>query len=138
MRVSTRGRYALAASIYLAARYGNEAIPLSEISQSRDISVKYLETIMRTLAIKGIVSGSKGKGGGFILNREPSQITVYDILKVTEKSMVPVECTENTEFCKKTAHCSMISMWKELGLLTKDYLVKITLKDLSDGAKITI
>ena len=83
MRLSTRGRYATRASLYLAMNYGKGPVSLKTISKDQDISVKYLENIMRLLSARGIVVSSKGKGGGFVLAKKPSEINLVDIVKTT-------------------------------------------------------
>lgn len=122
MRVSTRGRYAVRAIIYLAEKYGEGPVPLAEISKNQAISVKYLENIMRTLINSGIVSSTSGKKGGYILAKEPGQVKVLDILRITEGSLSPVACVDNPAVCSRVDGCKARNMWKGLGKAIDDYL----------------
>ena len=94
MIVSTRGRYALRVMLYLAQRSLDNYIPLKDIAAVEDISLKYLEGIMTSLSKAKLVDGAHGKGGGHRLARSPEKYTVGDILRLTERSLTPVDCHE--------------------------------------------
>ena len=76
MMVSTKGRYALRVMVELAARGLEEFVPLKEIAEHQEISEKYLEAIMKSLVKEGLVTGLRGKGGGYRLSKPPAQYTV--------------------------------------------------------------
>ena len=69
MLISTKGRYALRVMIDLAEHQTDGYIPLKEVAQRQDISEKYLETIIRLLVKANILSGLRGKGGGYKIGR---------------------------------------------------------------------
>lgn len=75
MMVSTKGRYALRVMVELAARGLEEFVPLKEIAEHQEISEKYLEAIMKSLVKEGLVTGLRGKGGGYRLSKPPAQYT---------------------------------------------------------------
>lgn len=88
MMVSSRGRYALRVMADLAENEKNGAfIPLKEIAEREELSLKYLESIMTTLSKAGLVEGAHGKGGGYRLKRKPEEYRVSEILKLTEGSL---------------------------------------------------
>ena len=64
-------------------------VQLREIAQRQEISEKYLETIIKTLVRAKLLSGIRGKGGGYKLNRAPEQYTVGEVLRLTEESLAP-------------------------------------------------
>ena len=92
MLVSTKGRYALRVIVDLAEHASEGRIPLRQIADRQGISEKYLENILSTLVRHGILSGLRGKGGGYCLTREPDQFTVGEVLRLTEGSLSPVSC----------------------------------------------
>ena len=94
MIVSTRGRYALRGMLYLARSCGDNYLPLKDIAAAEDISLKYLEGIMSSLSKAKLVDGAHGKGGGYKLAKSPDEYTVGDILRLTERSLTPVDCPE--------------------------------------------
>ena len=102
--ISTKGRYALRILVDMAEHQREEFITLQEVAQRQDISEKYLESIVRELVKGGVVSGQRGKGGGYRLCRPPEQIKVGEILRCTEGSLAPVAClTEGAAPCSRTA-----------------------------------
>lgn len=95
MRISSKGRYALAASIYLAQMYDKEEyIPLVNIAADLNISKIYLEQIFSMLKKNGILNAIKGSQGGYHLALPPQEISVYDILSILESAIF--EPTANT------------------------------------------
>ena len=94
MLVSTKGRYALRVMVDLAEHQAAGRIPLKEIAARQGISEKYLENILATLVRANMLSGMRGKGGGYVLTRPPEQYTVGEILRLTEGSLAPVACLD--------------------------------------------
>ena len=76
MMISTKGRYALRVLIDMAEHQSAGYVPLKEIAQRQEISEKYLESIVKTLVKGGILTGLRGKGGGYRLSRSPDEVTV--------------------------------------------------------------
>ena len=102
MLVSTKGRYALRVIVDLAEHASEGRIPLRQIADRQGISEKYLENILSTLVRHGILSGLRGKGGGYCLTREPDQFTVGEVLRLTEGSLSPVSClSEEHNICER-------------------------------------
>lgn len=132
MLVSTKGRYALRVMVDLADHQANGRTPLKEIAERQGISEKYLENILVTLVRNGVLSGMRGKGGGYRLTKDPDQFTVGDILRLTEGSLAPVACLEGDhKGCDRVAECPTIGMWMKLDDMISGYLDSITIADLS-------
>ncbi len=132
--ISTRGRYALRVMIDLAENKAEGYVPMKEVAQRQEISLKYLERILPVLVKNGLVEGVQGKGGGYRLSRKPEACTVGEILRLTEGDLAPVACLGCTaEPCEKSSTCKTLSMWSEFYRLTNDYFDKITIADLVGG-----
>ena len=132
MLISTKGRYALRVMIDLVEHQGTGYIPLKEIAQRQEISEKYLESIIKLLVKAQLLSGLRGKGGGYKLTRPPEQYTVYSLLLLTEESMAPVACLEErAEPCARAAECRTLELWRGLDQTIRDYLSGVTLADLT-------
>ena len=131
MMISTRGRYALRVMIDLAEHQNEGYIPLKEIAEREEISEKYLESILKVLVKGEILTGLRGKGGGYRMNKPAEQCTVGSILRLTEGSLAPVACADegNTE-CPRRETCPSRPVWQKLDTLINDYLDGITLEDL--------
>lgn len=131
MMISTRGRYALRVMIDLAQQNNDGYVPLKEIAARQEISEKYLESILKMLVKGKILTGLRGKGGGYRLNKAPKEYTVTEILELTEESLAPVSCLENdAEPCSRASECRTLGMWKGLDQLIRNYFDNITLADL--------
>lgn len=135
MLISTKGRYALRVMIDLAEHRAAGRIPLKEIAQRQAISEKYLENILSTLVRAGLLSGMRGKGGGYKLTREPDQYTAGEILRLTEGSLAPVACLDgDCSGCERADRCPTLDMWKHLDGLINGYLDSVTLESLTGGS----
>ena len=134
MMISTKGRYALRIMLDLAARGNDVYTPLREIAERQGISEKYLESIIRSLADSGMVTGLRGKGGGYRLSEPPSAYSVGAILRITEGSLAPVSCLRgDSEECIRAEDCLTLPLWRRLDSVIDDYLGSITLEDLMTG-----
>ena len=131
MLISSRGRYALRVMIDLAEHDDGAYIPMKEVAQRQDISLKYLERILPILVSAKLVEGLHGKGGGYRLTRKPEDYRISEILRLTEGDLAPVACLEcNAEKCKRTAECRTLPMWMELNRRVNEYLGSVTIADL--------
>ena len=131
MMISTRGRYALRVLIDLAEHRNGSYLPLKEIANRQEISLKYMEQVMSLLSQNGLVDTAHGKGGGYQLNRDPADYRVSDILRITEGSLAPVACLEGTNnSCSRAAECRTLPLWEKLNKAISDCLDQVTLADL--------
>lgn len=131
MLISTKGRYALRVMIDLAEHRSDEFISLKGIAERQEISEKYLESIIRMLVKAKILDSLRGKGGGYRLKKAPEQYTVGCILRLTEESLAPVSCLEDTtESCPRAAKCRTLFLWQGLDKVINDYLDSVTIADL--------
>ena len=131
MMISTKGRYALRVMIDLAEHREDGYIPMKEVADRQEISLKYLGRILPVLSKNNLVEGIHGKGGGYRLSRAPEEYTVGEILRLEEGDLAPVACLAcGAEPCNRQAYCKTLSMWKKFYTLTNDYFDGITIADL--------
>ncbi|MDO4281264.1 MAG: Rrf2 family transcriptional regulator [Peptococcaceae bacterium] len=131
MKISTKGRYGLRVMIDLATYGESRHIPLREISQRQNITIKYLEQIMTPLLKGGYVNSFRGNNGGYQLKRPATEITVGEIIRTMEGSLAPVACLEGEEnVCPNKHKCQTLPVWEKLDALIEDYLNNIILQDL--------
>jgi Rrf2 family protein len=128
--VSTKGRYALRMMLDLAENSAGSYIPLKEIAERQNISLKYMEAIMPNLVKAGLVSAIQGKGGGYMLSKNIGEYTVGEVLKASEGSMVPVACLEGGFECPRSSICKTRKVWEKLDLMIDGYLDNLPLSDL--------
>ncbi len=131
MIVSTRGRYAIRVMLDVASHNSDGYVPMKEVADRQNISLKYLEKIMPILVKNNLIEGVHGKGGGYKLTREPKDYRIGDIVRLTEGDLAPVSCLEcNSTPCEKKEECLTIAMWSKLNDLINDFFDDITLEDL--------
>lgn len=129
--ISSKGRYALRMMIFLARQNSEGYVPLKDIAEQQGISKKYLEIIAKDLVRAKLLKGVSGKGGGYMLSRQPEEYSVGEILSVMENSMAVVSCLENgAELCPRAAECDTLPMWSELNQMIHDFLYQKKLSDL--------
>lgn len=136
MNVTSKGRYALRFMIDLAQHRDDGFISLKTISERLTLSMKYLEMIVGHLKKAELVASTRGKEGGYKLNKEPKDYSVGEILRSIEDNLAPVACIKEGEIqCDRSGACMTIPMWKELDDITNAYLDTVSLEDLLTGAK---
>lgn len=136
MNVTSKGRYALRVMIDLAQHPEDGYISLKTIADRQGISMKYLEMIVSSLKRAQLVDSTRGKDGGYRLNRSPEAYTVGDILRCIEDNLAPVSCIKDGSInCENAVGCMTVWMWKELDDITNAYLDTVSLQDLLTGEK---
>lgn len=132
IKLSTKGRYGTRLMLNLALHYndGKEAVVLKNVSKEEDLSIRYLEQIIIPLKIHKLVKSVRGAGGGYTLARDPSRITVCEIIEVLEGSCSLVDCVEDPDNCERITECATHEVWKEASDLLKNYFESKTLQDL--------
>lgn len=138
MKFSTRARYGLRAMVELAINYNpDEPIPLSDIAEKQGISEGYLEQLMTFLRRGGLVRSVRGSQGGYILNREPKEITAGDIVRCLEGPLAPTNCVaeEDPETCERAGFCVTQGLWTRVRDAVIKELDSTTLEDLSQELK---
>lgn len=131
MMISTRGRYALRVLADIAEHKEKKYVPMKEVAERQEISLKYLERILPVLTQNGYLEGVQGKGGGYRLMKEPKDCRVGDILRLTEGDLAPVACLgHDAKPCNRTAQCPTYPMWVEFYQIVNAYFDGKTLEDL--------
>ncbi len=92
MKLSTRSSYGLRAALTLALHHGEAPRPVAKLAEENRIPRRYLEQILNRLRRAGLVTATRGPGGGYGLARESGRITVGDIVRAVEGELEPVLC----------------------------------------------
>ncbi len=133
MKISTKGRYALRMLLDLAEHKDKGFIPLKDVAERQDISKKYLEQIVALLNGPGILKTNRGYQGGYMLAKAPDQLTVGEILRITEGGFCPIACLEDDpNQCPRKDICKALPMWEGLNKVITEYLDGITLQAILD------
>jgi Rrf2 family protein len=127
MKLSTRARYGVRLMVELAVTYDKGPVYLKDIAKIQNISEKYLSLIIIPLRTVGLVKSIRGAHGGYILAKNPSQITLKEIIDVLEGDCSLVDCVKNPSSCSRVPICASHDIWAIIGGKISETLSSITL-----------
>ena len=129
MRITTRGRYALRASLAMA-KLGKDGSPVSirQLSEQESISPVFLEQIFYKLRKAGVVDSVRGPGGGFRFARSLDELTLKEILDAAGEGLSLTPCShDSSTTCSNMNDCLSYQLWAEATAMVNDYFAGITL-----------
>lgn len=130
MKLSTKTRYGTRMILDMAEHYGNGAIQLGEIASRQNISLKYLEQIIRPLKQANYIKSFRGAKGGHMLTRAPEKITVGEIVAILEGGDTLIHCDKEPDECERVDSCLTRYLWMEAASAMFQRLSAITFADL--------
>ncbi len=132
--LSKKSQYAFKALTYLATKYNEGPVLISEISKKKKVPLKFLENILLELKKAGILDSKKGKGGGYFLKKEPSKVKVAQVIRLVNGPIAMLPCVSLYfyERCKNCdeKNCGLHDMMIEVRDATLQILENRTLEDL--------
>ena len=131
MRLTTKGRFAVTAMVDLALHNGHGPVTLAQISGRQKISLSYLEQLFGKLRRREIVESVRGPGGGYLLGRAMSALTVSEIIQAVDEQIDATQCG-GKENCHDDKKCITHDLWASLNRHIFDYLGGVTLQQLVD------
>jgi Rrf2 family protein len=133
MKLSTRSRYGTRILVDLARHNNQGPVQIGEISKRQDISVKYLEQLIRPLKQASLVESVRGPKGGHMLAKKPEDITLGQIVRLFEGQSDLVECVSNPEKCNMADDCQVRLAWRDATRVLYEKLDSTTIADLMSG-----
>ena len=129
MRLTTKGRYAVTAMLYLALHKNQGPVSLSDISSRQAISLSYLEQLFSKLRRSELVSSVRGPGGGYELKRGSDEIFIAQIIDAVDESVDTTKC-QGAGDCQGGETCLTHYLWEDLSEQIHTFLESISLADL--------
>jgi len=133
MKLSTRSRYGARILVDLALNSTEGPVQIGEISKRQEISVKYLEQLIRPLKQAKMVTSVRGPKGGHLLAKKPQNITLGQVVRLFEGQSELVECISNPEKCSMSHDCQVRLAWKDATNVLYEKLDSTTIADLMEG-----
>ena len=130
MKISSKGRYAVRLVVDIAKNSNNSFVSLKDISERQNISVKYLEQIARLLIKNNIITSVRGAMGGYKLSKPAKNITVAEILALTDDLNITSCTADNEHKCPRCNKCESFNCWEKLNMLISGYLSNVTIEKL--------
>lgn len=131
MKLSTRSRYGVRLMLELALKSSKGQVFLKDIAREEEISEKYLSLIIIPLKAAGFVTSTRGAHGGYTLARQPSAITLKEIVDILEGDTCLVDCVKNPSACPRSSTCASRDLWSDVSNKISQTLGSITLEDLA-------
>jgi Rrf2 family protein len=141
--ISQKAKYALRALVALCRARPETPLMISEISRSQAIPKKFLEQILLELKRHGIVSSRRGRQGGYVLLRAPSDVTFGEVLRLIDGPIAPLPCLSKIAYrrcsdCSDEGNCEIRHVFARVAEATRDVLDRTTLADAVDGKASTL
>lgn len=127
-----KGQYALRAIYELAKRKNDGPVKISIIAEAQAIPPRFLEVILNQLKGSGLVESKRGFYGGYSLTRQPSDISVGDVLRYLQKEMEASHCIAcvSKKSCPFLKNCVFKSMWHRVKAAAYKIYDETTMQDL--------
>lgn len=130
MRLTSKGRYAVSAMVDLNKQDNKGPVTLAAISERQFISLSYLEQLFRRLREGGLVKSVRGPGGGYLLAKPASEISVADVIRAVNEPIRTTLCENAIRGCHRGSRCDTHQLWEALGKHIYRFLDVVTLEDV--------
>lgn len=133
--ISKKTKYGLQSLIALARKYGEGPVLIATLAKEEDIPIKFLELILLDLKNSGILDSKKGPGGGYLLSRPPSGITIGSVVRYMEGPLAPLPCASESAYrpcqeCEDVECCGTRMVMREVRDAISDVLDHTTLQNV--------
>lgn len=136
MKLSKKGEYALRSLINLgiAAEVGRKLVQVTELAESEQLPIKFLEQIMQALKDAKLVESARGKFGGYRLAQPANRITIGSVVRLIDGPLAPIGCVSQTAYekctCPDEAHCGLRMLMLDVRNAIAGILDRYTLADV--------
>ncbi|MDB6127288.1 MAG: transcriptional regulator, BadM/Rrf2 family [Verrucomicrobia bacterium] len=136
MKLSKKGEYALRSLINLgiAAEVGRSLVQVTELAESEQLPIKFLEQIMQALKDAGFVLSARGKFGGYRLAKPANRITIGEVIRVIDGPLAPIGCVSQSAYekctCPDEVHCGLRMLMLDVRNAIAGILDRYTLADV--------
>ena len=131
MQLTTKGRYAVTAMLALASNDSSRPVTLDMISQRQNISLSYLEQLFAKLRTASLVKSIRGPGGGYLLNVNPVDVTLTEIIEAVDENIDLRRC-HGARNCLRGKQCLSHHLWCEVSDQIRGFLSSRNLQQVID------
>jgi len=139
MQLSMRTDYALRALFTLVEHHGGVPIPIGELARRNDVPKRFLEHIMLDLKARGWVQSLPGKRGGYLLKKNPSKITMGEVVRHFDGYLAPIACVSVTDYkrCSQESVCRFRRVLLRARNMVAELMDQTTLTDVLRGSPVS-
>jgi Rrf2 family protein len=135
MELTRKGEYAIRGIVFLAKQPVGKVILVSDVAEATGVSQTFLAKIFQSFAKLGLVNSFRGTGGGFLLGRPASKITLRQVVEAVEGPIIPNRCLTEEGNCSREAYCTVHPVWRKIQGEVALILDGVTLEDLAKEKK---
>jgi Rrf2 family protein len=136
LKISNRGLYGIKALYELSRRFGGEPLTIREISDLQNLPVPFLEQVLNKLKREGLVEGRRGVNGGYVLARDPRDITIGDAVRALEGPIMLCDCSNHLDLKtirRRAKTCVTSGMNLKLSRVIEEAFDSMTIYELHSG-----
>lgn len=139
MRISKKTDYALRALFTLVEHYKGTPIPIRELARRNDVPKRFLEQIMLGLKAQGWVDSVAGVRGGYVLAKDPSKITMGEVVRHFDGILAPIDCVSVTGYkrCSQEPVCRFRRVFFDTRNYVAGVMDRATLAEVAKGAPVS-
>lgn len=130
MIFSKQTSYAIRALVYLAQNHSKGAALATTIAKAENLPAPFLSKLLGELSANGVITGTRGRGGGFALAKEPCDIPLYDIFLLYDGLTLAKDCLLGCGVCSDETACCIHRHWKGTKSAIEVFLKSTTIADL--------
>jgi Rrf2 family protein len=134
MHLFAQEEYGLRCMLQVARSGGQDPLSIPQIAEAEGLSTEYTAKLLRTLRQGGLLTSSRGAGGGYRLARRSGEITAWDVIEVLGGSFFPESFCEahpgQLRDCVRSSDCSVRALWNKVQGVVQAMLCKVTLADM--------
>ncbi len=114
----------------IGEHFGKGPVSLRKLAERQCISMKYMEQIIPLLKASGLIRSTRGALGGYVLAKEPHEISLHGIVQALEGSWCLVDCLDDDKLCDRTKECVTYEIWHDIQTAIYEILDSTTLADM--------
>lgn len=132
MKITQEADYALRIILFLCKMSSGKRVEARVISESENITLRFSLKILRKLTNQGLVKSFRGVNGGYILNKDPKDITLREVVESIEGPIYINRCLDDKQYCnmKRTNTCEIHKALGTVQKILREELEKVTFEDL--------
>ena len=131
MELTRKGEYAIRGILYLACRPQGKVALISEIAEAAEVPKSFLSKIFQNFAKTGLVISYRGTGGGFVLARPASRISLREVVEAVEGPIIPNRCLMGSGVCDRGGYCNVHPVWRTAQTQVVSILDAVTIEELA-------
>ena len=131
MELTRKGEYAIRGIVFLARQPAGKVALISEIAESTRVPPSFLAKIFQNFAKLGLVASFRGTGGGFVLGRPATQISLREVVEAVEGPIMPNRCLISDSHCDRTRLCTVHPVWRKVQGQVVEILDSVTIDELA-------